>query len=460
VLDRLLNAGFFRSVEQCRNRWKFLESKYKTAAQEIESMGRTTWEFFDDMDEAKYGPKGSKGHLRRRRHSVSTHASDSTGGDRHTGQNLPASSSLFTDSQGRVQLPPIRSTPAFAAGGSGSNSAFHESPTAATRQRSTQQVFRPDPLRHSPLAFTQQSDTLRVRSISPGYMHGPANAAYSHTVSADRSSLPHNQHQTSHSGLPASFSSSFANRAAVHEHTPPPPQYHYQQHLSERAMSADESMHMRRPSSGDYRDSLRVLAARNNTVSAARQPAVQDSADAMDMRKRKLDYRADLENDTELLPAENVASMLAKAVSKNKGIELVGAVQRADVLEFLREQAALREQREAVRAEERRRADELRGAEEWRYHEFQMSMMHLIEQSLVPYAVEQSTKSSLPSASSSRANSEPKPTSHYSKGEAEDGEVADEIEMRSSSSMSSNSVNMSIKHNPANSSPGLDTLQT
>ncbi|KAJ2268680.1 hypothetical protein EV176_004872 [Coemansia sp. RSA 451] len=246
----------------------------------------------------------------------------------------------------------------------------------------------------------------------------------------------------------------------MHEHTPPPPQYHYQHHLSERAMSADESMHMRRPSSGDYRDSLRVLAARNNTVSAARQPAVQDSADAMDMRKRKLDYRADLENDTELPPAENVASMLAKAVSKNKGIELVGAVQRADVLEFLREQAALREQREAVRAEERRRADELRGAEEWRYHEFQMSMMHLIEQSLVPYAVEQSTKSSLPSASSSRANSEPKPTSHYSKGEAEDGEVADEIEMRSSSSMSSNSVNMSIKHNPANSSPGLDTLQT
>ncbi|KAJ1999911.1 hypothetical protein H4R26_004860, partial [Coemansia thaxteri] len=55
VLEKLLNAGFFRTVEQCRNRWKFLESKYKTAAQEIHSAGRTTWEFFGDMDVAKNG---------------------------------------------------------------------------------------------------------------------------------------------------------------------------------------------------------------------------------------------------------------------------------------------------------------------------------------------------------------------------------------------------------------------
>ncbi|KAJ2361325.1 hypothetical protein H4S02_011699, partial [Coemansia sp. RSA 2611] len=43
VLERLLSAGFFRTVEQCRNRWKFLETKYKTAARDMGTAGNTAW---------------------------------------------------------------------------------------------------------------------------------------------------------------------------------------------------------------------------------------------------------------------------------------------------------------------------------------------------------------------------------------------------------------------------------
>ncbi|KAJ2763370.1 microtubule integrity protein mal3, partial [Coemansia nantahalensis] len=68
VLDRLLQAGFFRSVERCRNRRKFLESKCKAAQREVETADRTAWELLDVLKRAK-GGLGVE-HARRKRSRV------------------------------------------------------------------------------------------------------------------------------------------------------------------------------------------------------------------------------------------------------------------------------------------------------------------------------------------------------------------------------------------------------
>ncbi|KAJ1912386.1 hypothetical protein H4219_005626 [Mycoemilia scoparia] len=54
VVDKLISRGFFRTVDQCRNRWKFLESKYKAAKKDIRQTGKKPiWEFFNEMLSAK-----------------------------------------------------------------------------------------------------------------------------------------------------------------------------------------------------------------------------------------------------------------------------------------------------------------------------------------------------------------------------------------------------------------------
>ncbi|KAJ2851428.1 hypothetical protein IWW36_001067 [Coemansia brasiliensis] len=535
VLDRLLKAGFFRSVEQCRNRWKFLESKYKAAAREYDESGRTTWEFFHEMDEAKYGPPGTAECLRRRRrHSSSAQASDSAmpAGDSHVPQqSATSSSSLFTDSYGRVQLPPIRSST-----NTNSPSTQHlDSPSPAPQHKSGM-VHRPDSQRHSPLVFVPQPDRLHMRSISPAYMGdtvsnppapAAANAAYSHAVSAGRSSLMESQHLASASSLPASFSSSFYSHGVRRDRevSSPPPEYHhyykrpestgkksalrfgvrdnypstsnhqYHQHPYERAASVDGSFAgKRQPSStsSDLRENLRVLATKNrmpndvdavtihgqhrrSSLSGAHSTSADTDLATSDLindavRKRKLDHPNVESPEMGPLGESNVASMLAAAVDQKKGLELVGTVSRAEVLNFLREQAALREQREAARSEERRRMEELRSAEEWRYHKFQMAVMHLIEHALAPYAVDPAAskafspsadgqrESSLDEVASAESSTMPMPRLHSgSDGEVEDGEV----NMRSSSAASKSSTGvadgsnneMSIVHSSGNSSP-------
>ncbi|KAI9477175.1 hypothetical protein LPJ55_003166 [Coemansia sp. RSA 990] len=524
VLDRLLKAGFFRSVEQCRNRWKFLESKYKAAAREFDESGRATWEFFYEMDEAKYGPPGTAEH-RRRRHSSSAQASDSAmlAGDSPVPQQAAtSSSSLFTDSYGRMQLPPIRSTNADSP-----STQRLDSPSPASQHRPGM-MQKPDPQRHSPLVFVPQPDRVHMRSISPAYMHDAGSnapesvavtTAYGHTMSASRSSLMESQA----GALPASLSSSYSSHGYRRDRrvSPPPPEYHHHykrpestgkkrgwygirdnypsaphhQHPYERAASVDGTFSgKRQPSStsSDPRENLRVLAARNRMPNEADSLAMHSqqrrsslsrahSVDA-DMatphlmsdaaRKRKLDHPGVESPEMGYLGESNVASLLAAAVGQKKGLELAGTVYRAELLDFLREQAALREQREAARIEERRRMEELRSAEEWRYHKFQMAVMHLIEHALAPYAVDPDApksrsgsadgqcKGSLERAFSAEAAAMPMPRLH-SDSEVEDGEV----EMRSSSAASKSSIaaaaaasrssnnEMSIVHSSANSSP-------
>ncbi|KAJ2449697.1 hypothetical protein EV183_004749 [Coemansia sp. RSA 2336] len=522
VLDRLLKAGFFRSVEQCRNRWKFLESKYKAAARELEDSGRATWEFFHEMDEAKYGPPGTT-ERRRRRHSSSAQASDRAmpASDSHVPQqSATSSSSLFTDSYGRVQLPPIRSTNNDSPG-----TQRLDSPSPASQHKSG---MIPDPQRHSPLVFVPQPDRVHMRSISPAYIHdaatnnslepAAATMAHSHAMSASRSSLVESQAGS----LPASLSSSYSSHAHRRDRRvspPQPPEYHHynkrlegtgkkrglygirdnypsalhHQHPYERAASVDGAFSGKRQPSGtssDPRENLRVLAARNRMPNEAdpftmhghlrrfslsgMHPADVDMA-APDLisdaaRKRKLGYPRVESPELGYLGESNVASMLVAAVGQKKSLELAGTVSRAELLDFLREQAALREQREAARIEERRRMEELRSAEERRYHKFQMAVMHLVEHALAPYAVDSDApktrpmsadghrKGSLEKALSAEPATIPMPRLHSdSDGAAEDGEVEmrpwSVASKRSIAAAGSSNSEMSIVHSSANSSP-------
>ncbi|KAJ1914848.1 hypothetical protein LPJ71_002221, partial [Coemansia sp. S17] len=123
VLERLLNAGFVRTVEQCRNRWKFLETKYKTAARDIGSVGCTAWEFFDDMDLAKHGTthrrNSSSSSVGMHRHLYeSPSQSPSQQNSALMSSQQPAvaqySTALLADPYGRTLLPPIRPGAAMA----------------------------------------------------------------------------------------------------------------------------------------------------------------------------------------------------------------------------------------------------------------------------------------------------------------------------------------------------------
>ncbi|KAJ1804159.1 hypothetical protein LPJ56_006802, partial [Coemansia sp. RSA 2599] len=102
-------------------------------------------------------------------------------------------------------------------------------------------------------------------------------------------------------------------------------------------------------------------------------------------RKRKLDCSPEPMREASERPMGGTVFSAAagSVVSEGSTIELVGQVQRVELLGFLKEQARVREQREAARAEERRHAEQIRDEEEMRFHEFQMSLISLIKNSLV-----------------------------------------------------------------------------
>ncbi|KAJ2842026.1 hypothetical protein J3B02_005702, partial [Coemansia erecta] len=212
VLERLLNAGFFRTVEQCRNRWKFLETKYRAAAKEIEAGGRNTWgEFYDEMHLAKNGPNGS---MARRRPSCSSSNGSASAANGSSSSGIkqtpepysssqtppsanPTSSSMFVDTQGRVTLPPIRSTAAF-------GSSATATATATASASASASVSAPD--------LSQSNGAgSRIRSMSPPYHHHryheraapvPYRQSYQRSPrrsSSARSGFPYHVHYRQHS---------------------------------------------------------------------------------------------------------------------------------------------------------------------------------------------------------------------------------------------------------------------
>ncbi|KAI9500182.1 Myb/SANT-like DNA-binding domain-containing protein [Coemansia spiralis] len=565
VLERLLTAGFFRTVEQCRNRWKFLETKYRAAIREIETKSRTTWEFFDDMDMAKHGPDGSyKDRDSRRGSSASPphqrYQSQKTVYQKHSPTSSPsdsaAASPFFTDPQGRVQLPPIRSTPvAFGFSGHSSSAGndlnipmqrdpsphahAHAPPSRYPQQQQSQQyssrTHQKQQQQHSPA----NTNISRVRAASPTHYNndypphtqgGVADHRNSRYASANRhSSSPsslvpsvsrtstHHQHQhhlyypqhppsssqahanpipapshgsnrifetstasdgpaydasshhggfnssslvqplfarhysstshhTSHSAAPGPYgavnvqspsSSSKAARVAALRSS-------YTHH--DRASSADDgryaeahaprrSLVFPSPSEPLYETPrtmsnnddpshapVGILASRSRPLSdaaaaAAILTAIDEPSPAAERaerdlhlaRKRKLHHASSIQatersrcnsdpeptyRDTDegmdgrTLDESQRLSSISSALAAGEKVELVGTVRRVDLLSFLREQASIREQREAQRIQERRRFEEICTTEEWRFHEFQMSLMNMVQGSLAQHTTD------------------------------------------------------------------------
>ncbi|KAJ2721223.1 hypothetical protein GGI07_004098 [Coemansia sp. Benny D115] len=578
VLEKLLHAGFFRTVEQCRNRWKFLETKYKAAAKEMDAGGRNTWaEFFDDMHLAKYGPEGS---AMRRHPSCSSSsngsvpaasskgaldttispsqspqpphaptcssASASTGMGTGTGTASAHQPSLFTDNQGRVQLPPIRQTQAFNQTGSGPNqlhehvqpplsstsSSLHYAPRAQessplllpsshrhpgedsghmrtmspsryndtsspqhayllTQQQQQQQqqpihyqpVHRLSSRRDShlhqrhvsggyqvhPLAEDHLQDALtssQASSISPASQNGISNGMSAtqgfgggqqhssesgyygsncqhHLQDAVPRSSPQQQRSLRYSSsmgngpMPASPAHSAGSASQVSALRSGYIQQQHQ-HQHQRAASIDGtrlmhygsssegthytsgSLHARQPTSVSPHSavlrpkaSLYTSSSSTNMAMEAPNPGRQHEGTSPVPRKRKLEHSSDAQHpfanlDISMTAARNSASaainssaaavsdaaaaasasavlsaLAGSVVSEGSTVELVGQIQRVDLLDFLKEQARVREERESARLEERRHAERLRNEEEWRFHEFQMSLISLIKNSLV-----------------------------------------------------------------------------
>ncbi|KAJ2622912.1 hypothetical protein GGI26_002878 [Coemansia sp. RSA 1358] len=451
VLERLLTAGFFRTVEQCRNRWKFLETKYRAAIREIETKSRTTWEFFDDMDMAKHGPDGSyKDRDSRRGSSASPphqrYQSQKTVYQKHSPTSSPsdsaAASPFFTDPQGRVQLPPIRSTP-VAFGFSG-----HSSSAGNDLNIPMQRDPSPHAHAHAPPSRNRIFETSTASD-------GPAYDASSHHGGFNSSSLVQplfarhyssTSHHTSHSAAPGPYgavnvqspsSSSKAARVAALRSS-------YTHH--DRASSADDgryaeahaprrSLVFPSPSEPLYETPrtmsnnddpshapVGILASRSRPLSdaaaaAAILTAIDEPSPAAERaerdlhlaRKRKLHHASSMQatersrcnsdpeptyRDTDegmdgrTLDESQRLSSISSALAAGEKVELVGTVRRVDLLSFLREQASIREQREAQRIQERRRFEEICTTEEWRFHEFQMSLMNMVQGSLAQHTTD------------------------------------------------------------------------
>ncbi|KAJ2688965.1 hypothetical protein IWW39_001844 [Coemansia spiralis] len=493
VLERLLSAGFFRTVEQCRNRWKFLETKYKTAARDMGTAGNTAWEFFDDMDLAKRGP------TRRRNSSAS-----SAGMHRHLYESpsqspsqqsstLPASSSqplagaqtqkslaLFADHYGRVMLPPIRptaaavppvassdsvrsarhSSPALPAAASSSqharlyqprqdspsahyayhqnkSSSFDNSYSAHVYPPSQQQYYEavatsapqpPPPQRLSPhLQQRQQQLSQQARQYRPPVGRGPpsqiqqqysARRPASPPITFTHHPLAAGHLPESHPSTPKSASSSTSTDAHPYRLQAPPAML-MRQHVYPAAHGnaaytqaspgpTEPRMPLVRTSGSTMQTKLgqeapMPVAQRPSSTQppAGMMPAQRDEhehhlhramsvdvgfVEAPITRKRKLERTSMLfgSNNSE---TEHDGNERSEGSATNKP-ELVGSISRADLLSFLREQSEQRQQRESLRAEERRRSEDSRREEEWRFHEYQMSLMQLIQHSLAPFAID------------------------------------------------------------------------
>ncbi|KAJ2109205.1 hypothetical protein IW146_006472, partial [Coemansia sp. RSA 922] len=554
VLERLLNAGFVRTVEQCRNRWKFLETKYKTAARDIGSVGCTAWEFFDDMDLAKHGTthrrNSSSSSVGMHRHLYeSPSQSPSQQNSALMSSQQPAvaqySTALLADPYSRTLLPPIRPGAAMApsmASADSVRSMRHDSPALPVAVSSSQHsrlyqprqsspsvnyayqhnlsssasslpthlhppsqtqyyeavaTSTPPPRRLSPLLSQQQQRSpqkqqlrqqaklhrppvgrgltsqiqqqLNLRhpaSPSVTYSHHPLAAGHlpeSHSSTPDSIS-PASASAHAHPGVKVSVGPSYFNQShapaasSMRQHLYPaaishtaysrassgpaelrvpstgiasnltharlahgailssaqpsvsslPPadkasaQHDIYEHRRHRTLSVDDnsghypgSEQGRRPSNEPVQSDVQREDTDRATTSVYMDRFKSDSrpvsADTVPLdlsasRKRKLER-------TSMLLASNESEADRDGNEHGSGsatneVELVGTISRADLLDFLREQSQQRQQRESLRAEERKRNEDIRRDEEWRFHEYQMSLMQLIQHSLVPFAVD------------------------------------------------------------------------
>ncbi|KAJ2742886.1 hypothetical protein GGI20_004163, partial [Coemansia sp. BCRC 34301] len=363
VLERLLNAGFYRTVEQCRNRWKFLESKYKTAARDIDSAGTTPWEFFDDMERAKHttahrrNSSASSAGMRRRLYespSQSPSYQSSTPSLQLSHQSAGAQvhpAALFADPYGRMHLPPIRPTAAAA-------------PPAATSSPQHSRLYQPrqvSPSVHYPGYHPSSS------SSCPAQLYSSSHAQSYETVAASappRRLSPHQQQQQQQLLL----------RQQARMYRPPAsrdPALQTQQHFGLRQPSLTTPYSHHPLAAGHLPESHSSTPATISPASA--------SADASHPNQPHTPRPS-------LVESGGDASDHGKGIDSNE-VELVGTISRTDLLSFLREQSQLRQQHESVRAKERMRNEDIRREEEWRFHEYQMSLMQLIQHSLAPFAV-------------------------------------------------------------------------
>ncbi|KAJ2105792.1 hypothetical protein GGI16_002204, partial [Coemansia sp. S142-1] len=556
VLERLLNAGFVRTVEQCRNRWKFLETKYKTAARDIGSVGCTAWEFFDDMDLAKHGTthrrNSSSSSVGMHRHLYeSPSQSPSQQNSALMSSQQPAvaqySTALLADPYGRTLLPPIRPGAAMApsmASADSVRSMRHDSPALPVAVSSSQHSRLYQPRQSSPSAnYAYQHNLSSSASSLPTHLHPPSQTHYYEAVATSTppppprrlSPLLSQQQQRSpqkqqlrqqaklhrppagrgltsqiqqqlnlrhpaspsvtyshhplaaghlpeshpstpdsispasasahaHPGVKVSVGPSYFNQShapaasSMRQHLYPaaishtaysrassgpaelrvpstridshltharlahgailssaqpsvsslPPadkasaQHDIYEHRRHRTLSVDDnsghypgSEQGRRPSNEPVQSDVQREDADRATTSVYMDRFKSDSrpvsADTVPLdlsasRKRKLER-------TSMLLASNESEADRDGNEHGSGsatneVELVGTISRADLLDFLREQSQQRQQRESLRAEERKRNEDIRRDEEWRFHEYQMSLMQLIQHSLVPFAVD------------------------------------------------------------------------
>ncbi|KAJ2557994.1 hypothetical protein EV175_001020 [Coemansia sp. RSA 1933] len=388
VLERLLTAGFFRTVEQCRNRWKFLETKYRTAFRELDEKGRTTWEFFEDMEMAKRGVESPQPGDSRQSKRYALDASPASQKARRLSPMSAAEHTppLFTDSHGRVHLPPIHAS---------SNTVFSHAQNQ--REPSPQP---PPPHMHPAYRPHQQSLPLPPQPHHQQHHH----SQQSQQIGRHMTSMPAAPPQPTNRHL---HPYPHAPRALPVHSTPPSrsvpaaalrtsyvPQLQPQPHRHVRTSSADDMRPEYAHDPYTPQPSLRnlhpdeVYAARpvrQHSDASALASGDDASRDYSGARKRSRPMHRNSLPSTDRLLDDSAMPVLPPGIDR---VELTGTVRRTDLLEFLRELSKLREQREAVRIEERKRYEELCSTEEWRFHEFQMSLVNMAQSSLAPHAVD------------------------------------------------------------------------
>ncbi|ORX74082.1 hypothetical protein DL89DRAFT_253972 [Linderina pennispora] len=362
------------------------------------------------------------------------HSQGSSGGG--SPRHNPVRSSLFTDSQGRVQLPPIRSP--------SGNNGYQAAGTSRSHQGSPVMPAN----NQAGYGTSPYSQPLHMRSISPS--HYDSSASQRHQLPISRMHHQPTYHPLATGTTPGSLPSSESsppNDGPLHRRGSPRsqpmamngmpahglPRDNFHQHIRSlspaatpqvtalrgshmqhhRASSADTLVFSqqrlgRAPSTsislGSKRDSLssshdtpRISARRtsmSNGASATQHPRSSTRIESSDhSRKRKLSAEPTTlpgsvffgdHIQTQASPRDEM--MMNGIVSSSAQVELTGKVRRVDLLEFLRDQAQSRERREQMRMQERQRIEQAQIEEDRRFHEFQMSLMNIIEHRLAPHA--------------------------------------------------------------------------
>ncbi|KAJ2656522.1 hypothetical protein IWW48_004982 [Coemansia sp. RSA 1200] len=402
VLERLLGVGFFRTVEQCRNRWKFLETKYRAAIRDIDEKGRTPWEFFDDMAAAKRGADSPQPQPREQFYQAhkrnAREAEDDEGGigigiggsrspasslksrrrlspsgmseSVHQQQQQQAQQPPFADAHGRVHLPPIRA---------------HEASPLLHQWPRTQPPPPPPTMSHSmgnshsnsnthPHPHPHSNCNCHQNSLQHSLQHLQSPAASAPFGLGAHSRLQQPSH-SSPASRPAALTVALRSSYAPHHH-----------HARTSSAESMRPEHLLEPHPG------RSLPPSASASAAAAAASILSNIDTAHDRDSASAFRHAWPPRQSQKPTPSADNTLNGAASPPllippgiDGAELTGTVRRADLLEFLRELVRLREQREAIRIEERKRYEELCSTEEWRFHEFQMSLVTMVQTSLAPH---------------------------------------------------------------------------